>query len=348
MPPPIWQVSVFGKMTKSAARVPLVTIGGFLGAGKTTLVNQILKQADGQRIVVFVNDFGAINIDYDLVQARDADRISLKNGCVCCSLNDDLVGAVAGFVKQTAPPDAIVIEASGIADPRALDSSLKMLEAAGVTRSDAKLYVLDAANYQDLDFDDAETIIDHAAVNDIVLLNKADLVPLPARRKIQELLSEAAPFTQVIETINCDVARDMILGAAPSQRATAQRPEPANDHHLSSHHDEKYQSWSCEFDGLLDRQKFEVFAMSLPGKCLRAKGILRFSDTPDSPQVFNLVGYRATLEPKPEASAEERIRLVVIGFAKDFNRVALQTSFAEVIADKSSGAASQNKPDAPS
>lgn len=80
--------------------------------------------------------------------------------------------------------------------------------------------------------------------------------------------------------------------------------------------------------------------MSLPGKCLRAKGILRFGDTPDHPQVFNLVGYRATLEPKPEASADERVRLVVIGFAKDFDRETLEASFAEVVATKSGDTAS--------
>lgn len=322
-------------MTEPAARVPIITIGGFLGAGKTTLVNRILGQATGQRIVVFVNDFGAINIDYDLIQTRDADRISLKNGCVCCSLNDDLVEAVAGFVKQPSPPDAIVIEASGIADPRALDSSLAMLEAAGLVRSDAKLYVLDAANFQDLAFEDAETIIDHAAVNDIVLLNKSDLVPPEARGKIHRLLSEAAPYAQLVDTVNCDIAIDMVFGAAStSSRAFA----PPTGKRPSLQHDRKYESWSCEIDGLLDRKKFEIFAMSLPGKCLRAKGILRFSDSPEEPQVFNLVGYRATLEPKPRTEASDLIRFVVIGLAESFDSAALEASFGQVLTEQSNGA----------
>ncbi len=318
-------------MPEAAARVPLITIGGFLGAGKTTLVNQILEQAAGQRIVVFVNDFGAINIDYELIQTRDTDRISLKNGCVCCSLNDDLVESVAGFVKQPAPPDAIVIEASGIADPRALDSSLTMLETAGMVRSDAKLYVLDAANFQDLEFDDAETIIDHAAVNDIVLMNKSDLVRPEARGKIHDLLSEAAPYSQLVETVNCDIAIDMVFGAAPVSNKAA---KPSSSALQTPQHAKTYQSWSCEFHGLLDREKFEVFAMSLPGKCLRAKGILRFSDAPDEPQLFNLVGYRATMEPKVQTEASALIRFVVIGLAETFDAAALEASFAQVVTEK--------------
>ena len=324
--------SEFGAMTNPIARVPLISIGGFLGAGKTTLVNQILGQAAGQRIVVFVNDFGAINIDYDLIQTRDTDRISLKNGCVCCSLNDNLVEAVAGFVKQAEPPDAIVIEASGIADPRALDSSLAMLETAGLVRSDAKIYVLDAANFQDLEFDDAETIVDHAAVNDIVLLNKSDLVPPEAREKIRGLLSEAAPYAQVVDTVNCDIAIDMIFGAASN---SGKAFTPPTGELPSAQHDKKYQSWSCEVKGLLDRNKFEIFAMSLPGKCLRAKGILRFSDRPGEAQIFNLVGYRATLEPKSRAATSDLIRFVVIGLAESFDNATLEASFARVLAEKS-------------
>lgn len=334
-------------MPEGKPRVPLITIGGFLGAGKTTLVNQILKEAAGQRIVVFVNDFGAINIDYDLVQTRDADRISLKNGCVCCSLNDDLVEAVASFVKQAKPPDAIVIEASGIADPRALDSSLAILEAAGLVRSDAKLYVLDAAAFQDLGFDDAETIIDHAAVNDIVLLNKADLIPPAVCRKIHNLLTETAPYTQVVETVNCDIAADMILGAAPAPNQASKRRQTRKNPAPTAQHHEKYESWSCEFNGLLDREEFEAFAMTLPGKCLRAKGILRFSNAPDRPQVFNLVGYRATLEPKPGTGTDELVRFVVIGLSETFDRQALETSFPGVVSQKFTGTSSPDHPLSP-
>ena len=167
-------------------RVPLTTVAGFLGAGKTTLVNHMLQEAAGARIVVFVNDFGAINIDYDLIETIETDRISLKNGCVCCSLNGDLIEGVTGFVRDTDAPDAIVIEASGIADPRALDSSLAALEAAGLIRLDARLYVLDAATFQALSYNDQETIIDHTAVSDIVLINKVDLVSAETRQKSQE------------------------------------------------------------------------------------------------------------------------------------------------------------------
>src|SRR5665213_3036640 len=98
--------------------LPLTVIGGFLGAGKTTLLTHLLRGDHGRRIAVLVNDFGAINIDAELVRSRTADTISLANGCACCSVAGDLTRALVALAQREDPPDAIVLEASGLADPR--------------------------------------------------------------------------------------------------------------------------------------------------------------------------------------------------------------------------------------
>lgn len=98
-------------------RIPATVLAGYLGSGKTTAINHLLKHAGGRRLAVLVNDFGAINIDIDLIQNADDKTISLTNGCVCCSIADDLGAALDTQRRRADPPDHIVIEASGVSEP---------------------------------------------------------------------------------------------------------------------------------------------------------------------------------------------------------------------------------------
>ena len=97
-------------------RTPVTIISGFLGAGKTTLLNRILASAP-ERLGVLVNDFAAINIDSELIASADSDRIALTNGCVCCTIRDDLVAATLGLLTSDAPPERVLIETSGVSNP---------------------------------------------------------------------------------------------------------------------------------------------------------------------------------------------------------------------------------------
>ena len=101
----------------SLPRLPLTVLGGYLGAGKTTLLNRLLSEDHGQRILVMVNDFGAINIDASLIAAASSDTLTLSNGCVCCTMGADLFMAMGDALDRRPRPDHLVIEASGVADP---------------------------------------------------------------------------------------------------------------------------------------------------------------------------------------------------------------------------------------
>lgn len=98
-------------------RVPVSIVTGFLGAGKTSVLNHVLTSSHGRRIAVVVNDFGRINIDAELVQKSAGDVVSLENGCICCSLSDGLITGVARLVRQDSPPQHIIVETSGVSDP---------------------------------------------------------------------------------------------------------------------------------------------------------------------------------------------------------------------------------------
>lgn len=108
-------------------KLPFTVIGGYLGAGKTTLVNNLLTQTNGLRAAVLVNDFGVVNIDAALIAEHAGDTISLTNGCMCCSMADGLYMAVGQILKHAERLDLIIIEASGVAEPGKIAGRVKPL-----------------------------------------------------------------------------------------------------------------------------------------------------------------------------------------------------------------------------
>jgi len=160
--------------TPPPPRIPLTVIGGFLGAGKTSLLVHWLKQAQGQRIAVLVNDFGAINIDAELLSESNSDTIALSNGCVCCQIGGDLSQALLQVLDTPQPFDAIVIEASGVSDPWPIAQIAladKRLSLHGV------LVVVDAAAVRAHAADPLlhDSLLRQLRAADLLVLNKTDL-----------------------------------------------------------------------------------------------------------------------------------------------------------------------------
>ena len=141
--------------SRPSGAIPVTVIGGYLGSGKTTLLNALLRGGHGRRLAVLVNDFGSINIDADLITAHGGDTISLANGCICCSLQDNLGTTLHSLAARSDPPDQIVIEASGVADPSRighyamslpglhLDAVIVVADAEGIRRQARDKYVGD-------------------------------------------------------------------------------------------------------------------------------------------------------------------------------------------------------------
>ncbi|MEZ5857216.1 MAG: GTP-binding protein [Hyphomicrobiaceae bacterium] len=171
--------------------VPVTIVGGYLGAGKTTLVNQLLRQADGVRIAVLVNELGDISIDADLIEARDADMISVAGGCVCCSYGSDLMAALMDLSRRRPRFDHVVLETSGVALPGPVAASLTLL---ADYVNDGAVILADAVSVrrQAADRYLSDTIRQQLSGADLVVLNKTDLVDAATLQGLQAWLAEVS------------------------------------------------------------------------------------------------------------------------------------------------------------
>ena len=124
--------------------VPVTLLTGFIGSGKTTLLNRILNGQHGLRVGVLVNDFGAINIDAELVDGVEENTISLTNGCVCCEIRDDLVNSLEQLLTREEAVDYVILEASGIADSEGIVMTFLNPRYEGLLRLDSITCIIDA------------------------------------------------------------------------------------------------------------------------------------------------------------------------------------------------------------
>jgi len=303
------------------ASLPLTVIGGFLGAGKTTLLNRLLAAPHGRKIAVLVNDFGKINIDAALIRSRTDDMISLTNGCACCSLAGDLTKTLIALAQREEPPEAIVLEASGLADPRGI---AQVALANPALRLDGLLTVVDAETFGALSDDDAtrRPFLAQLSAADLVVLNKLDLVDAGQRDAARAWLTTQVPGRPIVDAVNGEIPVELALGLASTRNVLDEAA-------TSPEHVQGFDSWSLTSNSPLDAFRLRGFLAALPGRLLRAKGILQLSDDPAHRTVYQRVGSRSSLErSEPWGDETPCSRLVLIGPAGLMDRGEIASSFA--------------------
>lgn len=278
--------------------IPVTLIGGYLGAGKTTLVNHLLRQRDGRRIAVLVNDFGELPIDSELIEARDGALLQLAGGCVCCSFGSDLMAALQQMLALQPPPEQILIETSGVAQPAAVARTLGLLRG---LRLHAVLVLADADSVRERAADRyvGELVCRQLAEADIVVLNKCDLVTPAQADDLGAWLSAVAGGSRVLPCRHARIAPALLWHDAHRRSSGARGDPVASD---------LFDSLSLEFTQRVQVQRLAEALAAPPLALLRAKGLMHGAD--GVPHALHVVGRRAGIEAL--AQAPPRGRLVCI------------------------------------
>jgi len=314
----------------NAAKVPVTVITGYLGAGKTTLMNRILSEQHGKRYAVIVNEFGEEGIDNDLIVDAEEEIFEMNNGCICCTVRGDLIRIIGTLLKRADRFDGLIIETTGLADPAPVVQTFFVDEDLQERIAlDAVVTVVDARHCAG-QLAEGHEAVEQVAFADVILLNKTDLVDdaqrADARRRIQAL----NPYARIHETVNSQVALDAVLhcGAFDLGRILTIEPDLLNgedDHE----HDQSITSVSLKTDKPIVAEKFSTwireFILKRGVDVLRSKGILNLLG---QEQRYVFQGVHMVMDSAwgaPWGPANRESRLVFIG--RNLNESSLRREF---------------------
>jgi G3E family GTPase len=291
-------------------RVPLTFVGGYLGAGKTSVINEVLRHAD-RPVAVIVNDVGSINIDAALVRRRHGDTIELTDGCVCCTSIDGLGAAFDQIRARPAPPDHVIVELSGVAEPERM---LPWGRSAGFVLDG--LVVVVAADQLAPDRLPAWVRVHldgQIRAADLLVLTKTDLVDPSAVVEARDRLTELAPGTPVIvRGHGADAAgalgRFLALGGRRPGGVTDVSPSTLFDAHQVSLEPTPTGLTAAGLDAWL--HELRARRETTEGRLVRAKGLVQTTDL--GLVLVQVVGSRQEIDAVPEPERAEPTDLVVI------------------------------------
>lgn len=307
--------------------LPVTIVGGYLGSGKTTLVNHLLRHSGDSRLAVLVNDFGELPIDADLIESEDGNVISLSGGCICCSYGNDLSMALMDISNQENSIDHLVIETSGVALPGAIASSLTLFQ-------EFQLYsimvLVNAETIRDQVKDRyiGDTIQRQLQNADVVIVNKCDLIDTDALQATIEWMQEIYPHTFHFTTEHARVPAEIFLdtkpeklpeklpvrlaGTFPHKSPISKIPTPgeSGSSHLvefpaSTHDPSLFNSFTLNIDGVTNLHDLMHALTNKRLQLIRAKGYL--VTTENQYKLIQIVGTRSHVHDVDRTPAAELI-----------------------------------------
>lgn len=313
--------------------VPVTVITGFLGAGKTTLVNAITASAaaHGRRFGLIVNDFGSVNLDASEVGAGGGTVLALEGGCVCCSLSNGLVSAILALVGSRSRPEHILIEASGVSDPLGIVLPMMAAGMQPLVRLAAVVAVVDAGQVGQWPSPEAETLAEAQVRGaSVVVLTKVGLHGAPARWDAEDWVRGLAPTARLLDaddldpTLLLDTDDDVLAGLL----------DPAARNRPVARHLDTFDTWTFEAaEPLASLAALRRTLAELPAEVVRAKGLVAVAES-KRPVRFHLVGRMLATrfeDALPPDWTPGTSRLAVLGAASTLDFTALHHAFYPLV-----------------
>ena len=314
-------------------RIPVTIITGFLGAGKTTLLNRILDQNKGKRIAIIENEFGDLNIDKSLIDEENDGVYELSNGCICCTLNNELITVLSKLLARTAPPEYLIIETTGLADPTSIVLSfITDIMVQSAFELDAVVTLVDASLLH-------KQLKDHPEVNkqlalaDVVILNKADKVSVADIDQLMQTIEIHNPQAEKLVATHATVPASLLykraFRAEQIQRVMqVKRPQFYLNHLQETH------SLSLVFDKSFDFLLFNNWMnYQLNGRCgelYRCKGILNVEHF-DQKVIFQGVYDQYMVQMGSVWSAEEEKKSTLVFIGKNLQKEIIQSGLEQCL-----------------
>lgn len=310
-----------------ACEIPVTILGGYLGAGKTTLLNAVLTETHGYRIAIIVNDFGPISIDEKLIAAKEEDIITLANGCACCSISGDLGTALDRLAAHDAKPDHILVETSGVADPRQV---AKLSQAPGLNLH-ATIVVADANSVKSQSKDKfvGRLVQRQLSGADMIILNKVDLLEPDQLGDLSLWLESLAPniprfptsFGRVPASLLFDTEASEAIAAGDADEFSVAHP------HFHSFH------WST--DRPVDLGNLQRCISEFPESVVRIKGIVGSVSNCDDRYAIHRVAGRTNLSALPSRIGERKTDIVFLSVGRPLEVEAAEIALQACVDRKS-------------
>mgnify|MGYP006136309745 FL=1 len=294
-----------------ANSIPVTIISGYLGAGKTTLVNNALRKANGLKLAILVNEFGNLAIDEDLIISQDENMISLAGGCICCSYGNDMLLSLKELTSLDSKPDHIILEASGVAIPSSIERSISLIDDC---YTESIVSIVDSEQIQDQLSNKyvSDTVLAQIENADLIFANKTDLIM--DKKSFLSWIKNHHLLNKAIMVSHSNVELDVLLGATRQLGVLRQPSQEIKANHTGIF-------WSKVFipNEFVDPIEFSKSLTQQNMHLVRAKGHLRGID--GNMYLLQTVGHRYYVD---IADNEKKLGLVLIGTTETENLDALR------------------------